>query len=596
MVFVAKDTFSDWLSDLKSKADIVDVISRYLTVTMKGGRYWACCPFHHEKTPSFTIDPTRQMFKCFGCGESGDVISFIMKSDSLEFMEAVKKLADMYNVEIPQFKNDKSSPSKKAETDRLYKVLRESALHYHSNLNSEFGTAGIEYLESRGYNEKIRTKFGLGLSLGYNQLPDYLETLGFTKDEMLQAGVCEEKNGKVFDALVGRLIVPVFNIQGNVVAFSGRVLGDSDFAKYKNTKETPVFHKGKELFGVHIVKKQKLSARIDDIILVEGHMDVIALNAFGIHNTLASMGTAFTENQARLIKRFSNNVVLCFDGDSAGRTATARAIDILEDEGLTVKVMELPDSFDPDDMVSKAGVEVFLNSKRNALGSMEYRIKQLSGQFNLDDLGERAKYVAAACELLKKLSSVAEVEVYTDLIHELSEIPKDIIKRQYKDIKVDIIPLELVDKPQAKAEKLKGKDLVYQQSARFVLYSLFENPHVASNMPDFSICFYNPEHTKIYDIFKAVQNSENLDESFLQTIESDEAQKTFNYGKEVSASFENVKQKNEFLDDCVKNLQSLNLTAEMKRLVSLHKTETDSEARKEILIAINELNKMIKNI
>lgn len=179
----------------------------------------------------------------------------------------------------------------------------------------------------------------------------------------------------------------------------------------------------------------------------------------------------------------------------------------------------------------------------------------------------------------------------------MSEIPKDIIKRQYNDVKVDSVPLELVDKPEPKSENQpKGKDLVYQQSARFVLYSLFENSSDAKDLPDFSICFYNPEHTKIYDIFKAVASSENLDESFLQTIESDEAQKILDYGKEVTASFENRKQKNEFLEDCVKNLQSLNLTAEMKRLVNLHKTETDSEARKEILMAINELNKMIKNI
>ena len=316
----------DWMTELKSKNDIVSVVSRYVRLDYKGGRYWGCCPFHHEKTPSFTVNQREGFYYCFGCHAGGDVVKFVQEMENVGFPEAIKLLADAAGMQVPETEQSEALQTEKKYRDRLYAALKEAAGHYYRNLaDPVVGKKVREYLAKRKIPSDVVVRFGLGYSKDFNSVIDYLREKGFSDKEILDSGVgTKNKNGSLYDALADRLIVPIINRADKVVAFGGRILEKKDgVAKYRNTTNTPVFEKNKTLFGINIAKKQRQKAGITEVIIVEGYMDVISLNKVGIANAVAGMGTALCDGQARELKYLSDRVYVCYDGDGAGQNAAA---------------------------------------------------------------------------------------------------------------------------------------------------------------------------------------------------------------------------------------------------------------------------------
>ena len=345
-----------FLDQLKSKNDLVEVVSKYVHLEQKGNSFWGRCPFHHEKTASFCVNATDQFYYCFGCHKGGDVLSFIMEVEALEFYDAVKFLAERAKMELPSDNYDSQKMAEEKEKkNRMLSLLKDTALFYVKNLKSEKASKHIEYINKRGLNADMVATFGIGASLDFNSLPEYLKQKGYTEKEMISSGAVDEKNGRLYDSLGGRLIIPIINQFGQVIAFGGRLLEKADFAKYKNTKETMVFNKSQTLYNINNLKKLKNEEGLNSIIIVEGYMDTISLVSKGFRNVVASMGTSLTKDQARIIKRYTENVNISYDGDFAGQKASIRGLEILKDEGLEVKVVALPDGLDPDDVVNKYG-------------------------------------------------------------------------------------------------------------------------------------------------------------------------------------------------------------------------------------------------
>ena len=332
---------SEFLAKLKSKNDIVEVIGNYVSLEKKGSNYWACCPFHHEKTPSFSVNSIDQYYHCFGCGVSGDVITFVREIESVDFVDAVKILAERVKMPLPDINFDSEKTiEQKRRRDAVLKILRESAHFYLHNLNSGRADAHVQYILDRKLSSSTVRKFGLGASLDFKSLPEYLLDKGYRRDDILESGaVTETDKNRLIDAQGGRLIFPIINAFDDVVAFGGRVLEKTDFAKYKNTKETIVFNKSKNLYNINLLKKQKKAAGLKNIVMVEGYMDTISLWQAGFYNVVASMGTSLTKEQARLAKRYADDVLISYDGDFAGQKGAIRGLEILRDEGVNVRVL-----------------------------------------------------------------------------------------------------------------------------------------------------------------------------------------------------------------------------------------------------------------
>lgn len=397
----------DKISEIIEKNDIVDVISSYLSVKKNGNSYTCLCPFHSEKTPSFSISPAKQMFYCFGCGVGGNVISFIQKIERMNFVESLKLLAEKAHVDLPQDNSKDLDRIKFLKT--LYNINVETARYYHKNLLEN--KKSLEYLKARGLSEKIITKFGLGYSLNeWEALHRHLLKTGYSMNEIKQSGlVIPRKDGRGFyDRFRGRIMFPIIDLKGNVIAFGGRVMDDSK-PKYLNSPDTLVFNKGFNIFGLNFAK---LVNNLKNIIIVEGYMDVIALHQYGVQNAVASLGTAFTENQAKLLKRYSNEIIIAYDSDMAGQTATMKGLNILEKQGCTVKILRLPSGKDPDEYIRKEGLESFLNVVEKSLPLIEYKIEIVKKDLNIENMQDRIKFAKAFAEVLSDVESEIEVNAY----------------------------------------------------------------------------------------------------------------------------------------------------------------------------------------
>ena len=423
---------SKFLTELKLKCDIADVVGRYVHLERRGGNFWGRCPFHHEKTPSFCVNEQEQFYYCFGCHKSGDVITFVKEMESVDFSDAVKILAEKAKMPLPEVEyDDEKVKEQKRKRQRVLDLLKDAAMFYVHNLSDGKASKHIEYIYKRNLTSATVARFGLGASLDYDGLPTYLKNKGYTKEEMTASGAVGEKNGKVYDALAGRLIIPVIDAFNNVVAFCGRIIEKKEnVGKYVNTKETIVFSKGKTLFNINNVKKVKNEEGIKDIIIVEGHMDVISLVQAGIKNVVASMGTALTKDQARLLKRYVETVYICYDDDFAGQKATIRGLEILKEEGLDVKVISLPDGMDPDDAVNKLGADGYRQFIVGAKPLIDFKIDVLKKTFDIKTTDGKRKFVTAALKVIKESPSAAEQEDLLKEVRNLTGITFESLKRE----------------------------------------------------------------------------------------------------------------------------------------------------------------------
>ena len=421
----------EWLEELKSKSNIIDVIGRYVPLTRKGRSFWGCCPFHHEKTPSFKADEDKQLFYCFGCKASGNVVSFIEKIENIDFLDAVKHLAEKAGMRLPSLKSDEDIAAAKETRDQIYKTLKDAALYYHENLSTPAGKPAKEYLERRGVSPNSVKRFGLGASVNWDGLVKHMLSQGFTHAQLKDAGLAECKDGRWYDVFGGRLMFPVINNWLNVVGFSGRLLdAEAKMAKYRNSAQTAVFDKSKLLYGINLLRQKKQKESVPHIIIVEGQMDVISLHQAGFDTAVACLGTALTTAHARLIKNYCGKVYLCYDGDTAGQAATLRGLDVLADSGLEIRVMSLPDKLDPDDLIKTRGAEAFEECLKRAKPLLEFKLDTAKAAYNLNDASQKAKYAVDAVRIIKTLVNPVEQEEYLKIVKADTGYSMDALKKQ----------------------------------------------------------------------------------------------------------------------------------------------------------------------
>lgn len=474
----------EFIEELKQKNDIVGVASKYLTLDRKGKRYWARCPFHGEKTPSFAINDVEQVYHCFGCKASGDVIKFVQEMESLDFYETVKILAEWANLEVPNISGSSHEEvqKRKREKDEMLACMKEAALYFHGNLKLPQAKEAREYLLRRGMDESIQRKFGIGFSIDFNSVIKYLNEKGFSVELQKKVGIIKEKDGRYYDALGERIIFPILNIYSEVVAFSGRTLKQHvDFAKYINTAETPIFFKGKNLFAINMVKKRKQQKPVDYIIVVEGQVDAISLYRSGFDTTVASMGTALTHDQAKLIKRFCDKVFICYDGDTAGKSATLRGLDILKNEGIEVRIMSLPEGKDPDDYIKEFGRDAFERLMGKALPLVEFRLSSIAEKYNLEEMDGKAKFAEEALEVLRGLSSEFEGQAYLEMIQKETGFSLEFLRKKLSTEKFEQNIKEVEKMPiQLKETKHEGPFIEAQQC---IIASTLRQKRYASTSP-----------------------------------------------------------------------------------------------------------------
>ena len=398
----------EWLSQLLDKNDIVDVIGEYVHLEKKGTRLWAACPWHAEKNPSFCVTPEKQMFYCFSCKKGGGVVNFIMEQEKMSYMEAIEFLAERVGMEMPEVQDNEAYQKKREYTKRLQGMMKELALHYHDNLKGPGGKAAVEYLHKRKIANVIRT-YGIGYAKdAYDDAYRFLSAKGYSLREMMDAGVVRSRDGKNYDFFRNRVMFPIQNAFGDVIGFGGRVM-DQGEPKYLNSGETYLFNKRYHLYSLNQVRKKH---NLKSIILTEGYMDVVGLRAVGIDNAVASLGTALTKEQIRLIKKYTNRVYLCYDGDNAGINASLRAIDMLQADGIKTSVMVMPDGLDPDDVAKKYGKDMFVKLAKESLSGTEFKLRALKRDFDLDEADQVVEYATRAVEIISKLENELEKERY----------------------------------------------------------------------------------------------------------------------------------------------------------------------------------------
>lgn len=417
----------DIIEEIKSRSDIVKVISDYIKVQQSGINYKGLCPFHGEKTPSFYINTSKQIYKCFGCGEGGDVINFVMKIENLEFMDAVKLLAKDCGIEI-NTNMDEQSKIRMEKVKKIQDINTEAARYYFSNLIKE-KNYGYEYLRRRGLDDRIIKKFGLGYApKAWTNLMEYLISKGYDKETLVECGlVTYKKDGnKYYDRFINRVIFPIFDYRGNVIGFGGRVLDDS-LPKYLNSPDTLAFNKKYNLYGLNFARKNITDRTV---ILVEGYMDLISLYQYGIRNVCATLGTALTIDQGNLLKRYVDTVVISYDSDDAGVKATLRAIDILTSVGINVKVLNLKDVKDPDEFIRKYGLEGYQKSIADAVHYIRYKIVKCKENYDLSKDEQRLKFTKESTKIIKGLKSPVDIDYYINFLSSESKIGVESLKKE----------------------------------------------------------------------------------------------------------------------------------------------------------------------
>ncbi|MBR5145963.1 MAG: DNA primase [Clostridia bacterium] len=583
------EVWLNFIEELKTRNDIIDVIASYTNLSRKGNRHWACCPFHHEKTPSFSVSPEMQMYKCFGCGDSGDVITFVQKFESTDFMGAVEILANRAGMQIPQTTIDKGVQDKKKRKQAMAEICLEAARFYNANLFSKQGEFVIEYLKKRGLSLGTIKRFGLGLSLDWDGLKKHLYSKRLSLDLAYECGVLGKKGDRFYDSLGERLIVPIINSLGEVIAFGGRSMKkDIDFAKYKNTQQTDLFDKSKNLFGINLVSKKKKQGPLDYIIIVEGYMDAIALHQAGFDCAVASMGTSLTKEQAKLAKRYVERVYICYDGDGAGTKGTLRGLDILKAEGLDVRVMSMPDGLDPDELILKYGVGAYQKAIDDALPLTDYKLKIEKTNFNFNSKNEaerqdaKRKYTIKAIDIIKQLDHPVEIESYLIKLSKETGFSLDWLKRSLSGEKQNEKVKQQSNQPQKFVLDQNKKALYY------ILKCMLAGEEYANL--DFDLDLGDDEF--LTQSFAYVNKCKSEDKkpmpSMLVDIFEGRFKENIDYLQDTV--FTTTIENKQFFADCAKLVQKNQINTQIERLTKQLQNEPEQEKRKQLLTQIAQLN------
>ena len=445
------------IDEVRQNNDVVDVVGQYVHLTRKGRNYFGLCPFHNEKSPSFSVSPDRQIFHCFGCGVGGNVYTFLMKIEGIGFKEAVEQLAERANIQLPTLENSADAAKEELKA-KVYKINEFTAEFYHQNLYKPTAKSGQEYVKKRKLTNETLETFRIGFSGRFDELYKALKAQGFAEKEILESGLVIKNDRGYIDMYRNRLIIPICDVRGRVIAFGGRVLDDSK-PKYINSPENVVYSKGRHLFGLNVAKndcKKKL-------IIVEGYMDVISLHQRGITNVVAALGTALTEQQGWLLRKSTEQVILGFDADGAGQTAIARSMEILQKMGCDMRVLQIEGAKDPDEFIVKYGEGRFKLAVDNAISLVEFKVKNLKKDINLENASDKIKFLNEIAKILAKVDNTIEREIYIEKIAKRYNISKEAIyaevnKLIYANSKTDKI-LESKNKEKRIAKKVEKQEI-----------------------------------------------------------------------------------------------------------------------------------------
>ena len=427
------ESFSDeLLNEIKSRNDIVDVISQYVVLKRKGRNYFGLCPFHNEKSPSFSVSPDKQIFKCFGCNVGGDVFRFIMKIENVNFVESVQILAKRVGIEVKTNLTEKDEKIARLK-EKVYALNKEAAEFYHRKLYEPTSKQAQEYIKKRKLDNNTLKSFLIGYSGNNNELYNHLKEKGFDEETMLASSLIgKNENGRMYDKFRNRLMIPIQDIRNRVIAFGGRVLDDSK-PKYINSPENIVYSKGRNLFGLNVAKRN-VNGILKRILIVEGYMDAISLYQRGITNVVASLGTALTDNQGRLLRRNAEQVILGYDADGAGQNAIMRGISILQSMGIDLRILQIYDAKDPDEFIIKYGPDKFKKCMDDAISVVEFKVKIYKQNLDLTNINDKIKFLNLIAKTLSEIDNEIERELYTDKIANTYNISKEAIFAEVKKL------------------------------------------------------------------------------------------------------------------------------------------------------------------
>ena len=518
-----------FLDELTARNDIVDVVSDYVQLTKRSGsNMFGLCPFHSEKTPSFSVSQDRQSYHCFGCGKGGGVISFIMEIENLGFMDAVQFLARRAGMEVPEYDTPRELKNRRA---RMLELNRDAARFFYETLKTPKGADAVEYIKRRGISPEMAKRFGLGCAPNeWSALTDAMTKKGYTQYELVDAGLCKRgKAGGVYDAFRNRLMFPVIDVRGSVIGFSGRILDDGE-PKYLNSPDTPVFSKSHNLFALNLAKKSKMGM----LILVEGNIDVVSLHQAGFDCAVASLGTSLTNAQARLMSRYTDKVVIAYDNDGAGQKAAQRAIGIFENTGLQCRVLRMSGAKDPDEYIKKMGAEAFSLLLERSENHIEYRLLAVKSKYDLLTDDGRIAYLREATDVLASLSNSAERDVYSEKVADAASVSKDAVLNEVKralarrikeqrkrEEKKNLRPEQIIQ-PEDKSKRYENPKS--GRAEEVAVRALVRDPELIKTVSLTAESFTSPYWAKVFTLIKRrSDDNESVTESSIANLLEDDA-------------------------------------------------------------------------
>lgn len=520
------------IEEVRMKNDIVDVISGYVKIQKKGSSYFGLCPFHNEKSPSFSVSPTKQMYYCFGCGAGGNVFTFIMEYENYTFQEAIKFLAQKAGVSLPEAEYTEEVKKKEGKRAKLLEVNKEAAKYFYYQLRSDKGRAGLKYLKGRELSDETINRFGLGFAnMTSNDLVKYLKGKGYDDKLLQEAGLAtfDEKYG-MHDKFWNRVMFPIQDINHRVIGFGGRVMGDGK-PKYLNSPETMIFDKSRNLYGLNLAR----TSRKNNIILCEGYMDVITMHQAGFSQAVASLGTAFTEGQASLLKRYTQEVILSYDSDGAGVTAALRAIGILKEAGLTGKVLNLEPYKDPDEFIKNKGQEAFQERLNQAENTFFFELRMMQRDYNLKDPEEKTRFHREIAKKLCSFSEEVERENYIEAVADKYQIGFDNLRKLVLSYAEQTGFAKPVERPKSGIHKKEAPDENRKKTQRMLLTWLTDEPALYQKIrkyispEDFTEDLYRKVAEKLFDgLDRGEMNPASIISMFTDEEEQREVASVFN--------------------------------------------------------------------
>lgn len=580
------------IDEIINANDIVDVISQYVQLKRRGRSFFGLCPFHKEKSPSFSVSPDKQLFNCFGCHTGGTVIHFISKIEHLNFREAVEFLAERANIALP-VSNNTEDLQKQYLKDRMYAINEETATFYHENLYKPTAKLAQDYVKQRKLDNKTLKLFRIGCSGNYNELYNHLKSKGFKDEEIVATGlVNKNEKGQFIDRYRKRLMFPIVDIRGKVIAFGGRILEKNDkMAKYINSPENLIYSKRRNLFALNIAKNSDSKK----IIMVEGYMDAISLHQRGINNVVASLGTALTEEQGRLLRKYSEQVIISYDSDGAGQDATMRGLEILKNLGCDVRILQMEGAKDPDEYVIKYGTGRFNLLVENAISLTEFKVKMLKQKYDLNNTNDKIKFLKEIAKLLVSVDNNIEKEIYIDKISKEYEISKEAIYADINKMKFSanmgekVLERKPIPKVVSKEDNKINESIIKREN--IVIYLLMNEPEKVYEklsskigVKDFKNEINKIILEKIYNEFK------NGNFNITAILSSFEDESIINRISEITLQDNEIEDIDKCIEDIINSYNKDSLINERNEILAkLEDRELPNEERIELEKKLNEI-------